>query len=310
MTDSSAPLPTKVIVVANKKGGVGKTTNTIMLAAALAERGRKCLIIDFDPTGGATANLGAPTSGPWASSFELITRSVPPLDCVITDEDDEVKLPKNIHLIPGFERLAGLEKWISESEEAQWLPIQELLIGPIGGLRGHYDYIFIDSPPQVSKTFVPSIKASDYVILAGMADKGSVRQLGKTIDNLRTAKRMGTDVRLLGIVTCGVKRPPTRLARYLLGQVAQLVSADGQPFVFEQVIHAAIAVQEAETANQTLFQYDPNHFVCGEYRELVKEVEARIALSSDKELLPLPPIVEFDVEDDAAGEEMGEIANA
>ena len=90
---------TVVIAVGNQKGGVGKTTNTIQLAGALAERGRKSLIIDLDMTSGATKALRAPTDG-WNSSFELLTGAESAEDTIITNDETEVALPPNIHLVP------------------------------------------------------------------------------------------------------------------------------------------------------------------------------------------------------------------
>ncbi len=86
---------TRVIAIANQKGGVGKTTNTIHIAAGLAERGRKCLIIDLDASAGATKTLGAPLVG-WNTAYELMAGEAEPIDAVITDNDNEVRLPKNI----------------------------------------------------------------------------------------------------------------------------------------------------------------------------------------------------------------------
>ena len=87
------------VALANQKGGVGKTTNTIQLAAALSELGRRSLIIDLDMTSGATKSLRAPTQG-WVSSFELLTGAEAPQDTIIGSDEEEVPLPPNIHLVP------------------------------------------------------------------------------------------------------------------------------------------------------------------------------------------------------------------
>ena len=102
---------TRVIAIANQKGGVGKTTNTIHIAAGLAERGRKCLIIDLDASAGATKTLGAPLVG-WNTAYELMTGEAEPIDAVITDNDNEVRLPKNIDLIPASTRLSDLDTFL------------------------------------------------------------------------------------------------------------------------------------------------------------------------------------------------------
>ena len=109
--------PTAVIAVGNQKGGVGKTTNTIQLAGALTERGRRSLIIDLDMTSGATKALRAPTDG-WISSFELLTGAENALDTIITNDEPEVPLPPGVHLVPSSRKLLG------------WTPIS--VVGPMG----------------------------------------------------------------------------------------------------------------------------------------------------------------------------------
>ena len=157
---------TVVIAVGNQKGGVGKTTNTIQLAGALAERGRRSLVIDLDMTSGATKALHAPTEG-WISSFELLTGAENAEDTIITNEETEVALPPNIHLVPSSRKLAELDTFLALNP---WLNHQDLLIGPINRLRGKYDYIFLDTPPQKTKTTIPALKVADYAVLSAMPD--------------------------------------------------------------------------------------------------------------------------------------------
>src|SRR5262250_2570635 len=90
---------TYVIVVGNQKGGIGKTTNTINMAAALSQLGRTSLIIDLDMTAETTKSLEAPTEG-WISSFELLTGAENAEDTIITNSEEEVPLPPNVHLVP------------------------------------------------------------------------------------------------------------------------------------------------------------------------------------------------------------------
>ncbi len=141
---------TKIIVLANQKGGVGKTTNAIHIAAAFAEIGRKCLIIDLDASAGATKTLGAPLVG-WNTAYELLTGEVDPVDAIITDVDPEIKLPRNIHLIPASPKLNELDSFLTSIDNLGVVP-QDLLLAPLKSIRGAYDYIILDSPPLVTKT--------------------------------------------------------------------------------------------------------------------------------------------------------------
>ncbi|MCB9891017.1 MAG: AAA family ATPase, partial [Planctomycetes bacterium] len=107
MLEKNPARKTRVIAVGNQKGGVGKTTNTIQLAGALAELGRKSLIIDLDVTAGATKSLRAPEEG-WVSTFDLLT-GTDVSGCIIGEEEEEVQLPPGIHLIPSSKNLAELD---------------------------------------------------------------------------------------------------------------------------------------------------------------------------------------------------------
>lgn len=267
---------TAVILVANSKGGVGKTTTTIQTAAALTELGRTSLIIDLDMTAGATKSLRAPTQG-WSSSYELLTGVEPPEDIIIRGgEDEEVKLPRGIHLIPSSPKLAELDRFLIENP---WVVHQDMLLEPIRKLRGEYDYVWLDSPPQVTRTTIPSLKAADFVVLSAMPEHLAVVALGDAVRSVQTAQRHAReDLVLLGIVLCSMPTPKTRLAQMLVRYVDEnCVGPDGTPLRFDQTISRSVAVQEAVAAGQTLFEYAADHKCADEYRALARELEARIA---------------------------------
>lgn len=266
---------TRVIAIANQKGGVGKTTNTIHIAAGLAERGRKCLIIDLDASAGATKTLGAPLVG-WNTAYEFMTGEADPIDSIITDTDEEVKLPKNIHLIPASTKLGELDTFLNSTDNLGVVP-QDLLIGPMRQLRGQYDYILLDSPPLVTKTTFPSYKVADYVILSTQLEKLSVEALEAAMKLVASAKRHGNpNLMLLGVIESMVPTPLTRLAQYFRTQIDELVRDEqGKPLRFEVTLHRHVAVQEAATTKQTLFEYDPTHKAVEQYRKLAAQIEDR-----------------------------------
>lgn len=264
-----------VICVGNQKGGVGKTTNCVQLAAAFTERGKKCLIIDLDMTAGATKSLKAPTQG-WNDSFDLITGPENARDAVIDNNDPDVKLPPNLHLVPGSGRLKDLEQYLHEHE---WVVHQDMLLGPIEQLRRDYDYIFLDTPPQSTKTTIPALKASDFAILSAMPDRLAIEALGEAIQQIITAQHgPHPDLVLLGVVLCAIPRPKTRLARALIESLAQAGQIDEDiPLKFETEIARTVVLQEATQIGQTIYQYSPGHEVAEQYLELADEVEERIA---------------------------------
>ncbi len=273
-----------VICVGNQKGGVGKTTNCVQLAAAFTEQGKKCLIIDLDMTAGATKSLKAPTQG-WNDSFDLITGPENARDAVIGNDDPDVQLPPNLHLVPGSARLRDLDQYLHEHE---WIVHQDMLLGPVDQLRNYYDLIFLDTPPQSTKTTIPALKASDFVILSAMPDRLAIEALGEAIQQIITAQNgPHPDLVLLGVILCSIPKPKTRLARALIESLAQAGEIDtGVPIKFDTEISRTVVLQEATQTGQTIFQYAPGHDVAAQYLELAEEVERRIAHLSAEDYEP------------------------
>lgn len=267
---------THVIMVGNQKGGVAKTTTTLNLASALAERGKKVLVIDLDATGGATKALGAPMTG-WHSSYDLVTSAAPPDECVIQSGDEEVKLPPGIDLVPASKQLVELDEWMRRREN-KWRIHQDLLLEPIAKLRGLYDFIFFDTPPQVTSTTLPAMKAADFVILACMPEKASTDALADALDDIQTCQQ-GPNPRLalLGIVVSAMPSPVTVLARQLNDYIARAaVDSSGRSFRFNTHITRSKSVQEARAMLTTVLQYDGGGKIADQYRELAKEVIQRV----------------------------------
>lgn len=267
---------THVIMIANAKGGVAKTTNTINLASALHERGKRILIVDLDATGGATKALGAPSSG-WHSSYDLITGGAPPSDCIIQSGDEEVKLPPGVDLVPASRQLLDLDQWLGRREN-KWRVHQDLLLEPIAKLRGSYDYILLDTPPQVTHTTLPAMKASDFVILSTMPETASTDQLAEAMEDVRTCQLgANPNLKLLGIIISAMPKPQTVLARQLNEYIRRsCVDPAGQSYRFETVITRTTVVQEARAKHTSVLVYAGDSKVADQYRELGKEVLMRV----------------------------------
>lgn len=269
-------IDTHVTMVGNMKGGVGKTTNAVNLARALTELGRKVLLIDLDTAAGATRMLGIPTAG-WQSSFELLTGSAPPEDCIIDETEDELEVPKNLHIIPSSRELADLDKFLSRPEN-KWLVHQDLLLNPIEHLRGQYDHILLDTPPNPeSQTILPAMKASDFVLLSAQPNALAVSALGDAMEDIAIARKgPNPRLRLLGIVVCAVPRPATVLARELIRHITDSAVANGETLLMDPQISRSTVVEEATRACQTIIDYDGDHKVSDEYRAFARAFEARI----------------------------------
>lgn len=280
---------TAVIAVGNQKGGVGKTTNTIQLAGALSERGRLSLIIDLDMTSGATKALRAPTEG-WNSSFELLTGTENAEDTIIRNDEEEVPLPPNVHLVPSSRKLAELDTFLAQNP---WVIQQDLLVEPINRLRGHYDYIFLDTPPQKTKTTIPALKVADFVLLTAMPDHLAVSALSEALQDIATAqKRANPNLMLIGVVVCAMPRPKTRLARELCSYVERTcVDPQGHTLKFKTEIARSVVLQEAQRMGKTIFQYQGDHLVADQYRTAARELEERIEALRSTSAAPAGEVV-------------------
>jgi cellulose biosynthesis protein BcsQ len=163
-----------------------------------------------------------------------------------------------------------------------------MLLKPIEAVRGHYDYIFIDFPPRVAPTTVPSMRVADYVVLCTIPEDAAVQYLVRTWKDIEEAREHGFDVKVLGILMSSIKRPMTRFARHLVGEVDQLQDEDGKSLKFDADISLGVAMSESQGMHQTLFQYEPAHTICEQYRAVAREMEARIKRSRGVELTPQP----------------------
>ena len=296
----------RIITVSNQKGGVGKTTTTINLASALGELGKRTLIIDLDMTAGATKALNAPTSG-WMSTYELITGDEPEA-CVIDENEDEVPLPRGISLIPSSRKLSELESWLTTADN-RWVNPLDLLLEPMAKLGNLYDFIILDTPPQITKTSLPAYKAADYILLATNPERLAVDGLADAITDIRNAQKAGNaNLRLLGVVMGGFTRRRTRLARDLIGYIDEhLVDEQGRTLRFDTSIYLAVAIQEAQRAGTSILEYQPMHAASEQYRALAREVLERIA-AAEKQPAAASPSKTPVTQDDGLAEEVA--ANA
>ena len=265
---------TTVIAVGNQKGGVAKTTNTVHLAAALGEMGRKCLIIDLDMNQGATRHLGIPSEA-FLGTFEMLIGEEAAEDVIITNADEGVVLPQNVDLISARRNLEKVEQALLQQNK--FLITQDVLIEPLKSLYGKYDYIFLDTAPNATTPTIAAYKAARWFILSAFPDPFAISGLTDALADIQGAQRHGNrNLRILGVVLSGVDGRKTRLASTLIDYVEKAFSIDGGPSAkFKTVISRSTVVPEAQKEAKTVFQTDPTHKVAQQYRALAKEVEER-----------------------------------
>ncbi|MBI1814069.1 MAG: ParA family protein [Deltaproteobacteria bacterium] len=254
---------TKTIAIANQKGGVGKTSLAINVAAALAERGQRVLLIDLDHQCNSTAGVGVdPTAnGNSRTVYDLFLGS--------KLETAEVIHPtsiQNLDLIPSSEYLAAAEMQLPQMVGAEKL-LQEALSKVSG-----YDYVLLDCPPSLGRLTLNALTAATHVIIpvavTGKWPLQGTRLLQDTIQLVR--KRLNPSLAVLGVV-CTFYDGRTVLSRDIL---AELVKQFG-PLLFKTVIKRSTAVGESSVADAPVVLYARNSEVAAAYRDLSEEIERR-----------------------------------
>lgn len=279
---------TCVIGVGNQKGGVGKTTTTVHIAAALGEMGRKVLIIDLDMNHGATMHLGVPSES-FLGAYEVLTGEEQPEDVIITEEDDGVDLPTNVHLIAARRNLEKVDKALLSINK--FVITQDVLLKPLKSLEGKYDYILLDTAPNANTPTVSAYKAAKYFILAAMPDPFAVAGLNDALTDIQDAQQNGNPgLRVLGVVLSGIDGRRTRLATTLIEYVEkQFATGDGKSAKFENTISRSTVIPEAQKDGKTIFQTTPNHKLAEQYRALAREIEARLGRGVSEVLPAVEP---------------------
>jgi len=181
----------KAIAIFNQKGGVGKTTTNINLAACLALKGKKILILDIDPQGNTTSGMGISKKGLERTMYEvLISDKLEPIDAIIPTRI------KNLDIIPASVQLAG-----AEIELVQLEGREKRLKKALDKIKGNYDYIFIDCPPSLGLLTINSLTAVDSVLIPIQCEfyaLEGVSQLMSTIELVK--KNMNTNLEIQGVI--------------------------------------------------------------------------------------------------------------
>ncbi len=257
-------VPGTVIAVGNQKGGVGKSTNTVHLAAALGEKGYSSLIIDLDPAAGSTKILGIPPQS-FSGSLELLTSNETPDTLAVTD-----KLPKGIHLIAARTELSELDKLLSK-----YIDKTHILDRAIELARKSYDVILLDTPPNPAfTTTIAAYSICDWFLLSTFPHPLSISGLNEALKDIADVRaRRNPNLEVLGVLICSVD-----LRSNLWREVDEVIKTCLPGRGFYTKISQAIEVAKLSGRGRTVLQARGSKKipVATQYRELASEIEWRI----------------------------------
>ncbi len=259
--DPSRPKRALIIAMCNQKGGVGKTTTTINLGAALAETGRKVLLVDFDPQGSLSVGLGVSPHTLDQSIYDLLLNKHSAVDRVITRTvvDGLDLLPSNIDLSAAEVQLV--------SEVAREQTLKRVLTR----VRHSYDIILIDCAPSLGLLTVNALTAADKVLMPLECEFFALRGIAMLTDTIdKVQDRLNPELEILGILGT-MFDARTLHSREVLERV---VEAFGET-VFHSVIRRTIKFPETQVAGEPITTYAPSSAGSISYRLLAREVLAR-----------------------------------
>jgi chromosome partitioning protein len=260
VSDLSRPQGPKIIAVANQKGGVGKTTTSINLAAALVEAGKRVLVVDLDPQGNASTGLGVESDARDFTTYELLLEDIS-LNEVIQETDFE-----GLYIVPATIDLSSADIELISNEKRSFLLHDALRQTAMDAFA--LDYILIDCPPSLNLLTVNAMIAAHSILVPLQSEFFALEGLSQLMLTIREVRQSGNkDFRIEGVVLTMYDRR---------NNLSQQVESDARSnlgdLVFKTVIPRNVRVSEAPSFAMPVLTYDSTSKGASAYRALAKEL--------------------------------------
>ncbi|MEO0504647.1 MAG: AAA family ATPase [Bacteroidota bacterium] len=247
----------KIIAIANQKGGVGKTTTTVNLAASLGVLEKKVLLIDADPQANATSGLGIEVDGVEKGTYQLLEHTMG-LDEVIIPTDSP-----NVDLIPAHIDLVAIEIELVDKDNREYM-LKEAL----GAIGDRYDFILIDCAPSLGLLTLNALTAADSVMIPIQCEYFALEGLGKLLNTVKSVQKIhNNDLDIEGML---LTMYDSRLR--LSNQVVEEVKKHFADMVFDTIIQRNVRLSEAPSYGESIIKYDASSKGATNYLNLANEI--------------------------------------